>query len=569
MKKCCLFFLIFIVYMQSFGQNVGIGTDNPVTKLDVSGDFRVTAPYISSLNPPTAAQTITMVNAVTSSIVPGDSTARIYDPGGVTANYPANVTAGFLAERLSGGYIELLIEVVELGTGDSLKIYDGEDEAASLVYEAGNGFAGNNITVNLSASVLYCTFKSNADASVAAGFSLLLKRKFPLGNISPQSVSTGAAAVFYPQKAAFRTGYLKNSIIGSASFASGSGTIASGSFSVALGNQTIASGQAAFAMGGNGFTGSSYVYTKAIAENSVAMGGGCFATGINSVAIGGASIASGHSSIAIGSLGVRGATYSQTRALGTNSTAIGYGPVASGDRSLALGTVNEASGAFSTSIGYNTKSEGSYATAMGYGTIASGSYSTAIGYNIEASGEKSIAMGSYARVSGNGSMYFGDYSSTASSLVYAGTNIMHMRFSNGYKLYTNSTSSTGVSLAAGGSSWSTISDYRKKENFLLADGKSFLQKIGSMQLGSWNYIGQDKNEYRHYGPMAQEFYKHFGNDGYGTIGNDTTIASADIDGVMMIALQALVKENEELKQQNKNMERRLQKLEAILNKQQL
>jgi len=38
----------------------------------------------------------------------------------------------------------------------------------------------------------------------------------------------------------------------------------------------------------------------------------------------------------------------------------------------------------------------------------------------------------------------------------------------------------------------------------------------------------------------------FGHDGIGTIGNDTTIATADIDGVMMIAIQALEKRTAEL-----------------------
>jgi hypothetical protein len=87
---------------------------------------------------------------------------------------------------------------------------------------------------------------------------------------------------------------------------------------------------------------------------------------------------------------------------------------------------------------------------------------------------------------------------------------------------------------------SSLSDSTKKENFLEADGNTFLKRIAGMQLGSWNYKVQDKQK-RHYGPMAQEFHANFGNDGIGRIGNDTPIASADIDGVMMIALQALEK----------------------------
>jgi hypothetical protein len=99
-----------------------------------------------------------------------------------------------------------------------------------------------------------------------------------------------------------------------------------------------------------------------------------------------------------------------------------------------------------------------------------------------------------------------------------------------------------------------------------------------MRLGSWNYKDQDKTKFRHYGPMAQEFYKNFGNDGIGIIGNDTTIATADMDGVLMIAIQALNNEKDQLKQKAKEQETtikamqqrekdlvaRLEKLEAVI-----
>jgi len=39
--------------------------------------------------------------------------------------------------------------------------------------------------------------------------------------------------------------------------------------------------------------------------------------------------------------------------------------------------------------------------------------------------------------------------------------------------------------------------------------------------------------------MAQDFFAAFGHDGVGTIGTDTTITSTDMDGILMIAAQAL------------------------------
>jgi hypothetical protein len=71
--------------------------------------------------------------------------------------------------------------------------------------------------------------------------------------------------------------------------------------------------------------------------------------------------------------------------------------------------------------------------------------------------------------------------------------------------------------------------------------------------GSWNYRGQDAGRSRHYGPMAQEFYAAFGKDGVGTIGNDTTLASADVYGVQFIGIQALEKRTAELRAENQQL----------------
>src|SRR5215467_14639376 len=51
----------------------------------------------------------------------------------------------------------------------------------------------------------------------------------------------------------------------------------------------------------------------------------------------------------------------------------------------------------------------------------------------------------------------------------------------------------------------------------------------------------DPKEFRHYGPLAQDFFAAFGHDGIGQIGTETTINSGDIAGILMIAVQALEK----------------------------
>jgi cytoskeletal protein CcmA (bactofilin family) len=188
---------------------------------------------------------------------------------------------------------------------------------------------------------------------------------------------------------------------------------------------------------------------------------------------------------------------------------------------------------------------------LSVGTFASaGSGLLSVGYNVltNADGACIIADG------------------TSSYMTNSTSHSMVMRFNNGYRLFTSTNLSTGVSMLNGANSWSSVSDSTKKENFLYADGNSFLQKIANMKLGSWNYKTQDKKAFRHYGPMAQEFYANFGNDGIGKIGDDTTIASADIDGVMMIAIQELAKERDKVKEQNETLKNKITIQEAEINR---
>ena len=60
--------------------------------------------------------------------------------------------------------------------------------------------------------------------------------------------------------------------------------------------------------------------------------------------------------------------------------------------------------------------------------------------------------------------------------------------------------------------------------------------------------------------MAQDFYAAFGNDGVGTIGNDTTLSSSDFDGINLIAIQALEKRTTKLQNENQMLKERLREL---------
>jgi len=126
---------------------------------------------------------------------------------------------------------------------------------------------------------------------------------------------------------------------------------------------------------------------------------------------------------------------------------------------------------------------------------------------------------------------------------------------------------TAVTRIEGQVGFTASSDRNKKENFRPVDGEEVLGKIRALGLTSWNFIGHDPKQFRHYGPMAQDFFAAFGHDGIGQIGTETTITSTDMDGILMIAVQALEKrtqqidvlsaENAELKAQLEALERKL------------
>jgi hypothetical protein len=105
---------------------------------------------------------------------------------------------------------------------------------------------------------------------------------------------------------------------------------------------------------------------------------------------------------------------------------------------------------------------------------------------------------------------------------------------------------TTVTVIEGQVAFTASSDKTKKENFQPVDGEEVLRKIRGFELTSWNFIGHDPKEFRHYGPMAQDFFGAFGHDGVGQIASETTINSGDIAGILMIAVQALEKRTEQI-----------------------
>ncbi|MCW3092120.1 MAG: hypothetical protein JWP81_3189 [Ferruginibacter sp.] len=255
-----------------------------------------------------------------------------------------------------------------------------------------------------------------------------------------------------------------------------------------------------------------------------------------------------------------------TFAGGNQVTADAYGAFAFGDQVKVTATVGVAFGSGVTvggtagfSAGASNTVYGFAGTAIGYTCRANGQGSVALGYRCSATGDYSVAIGYRATNNTHtGTMAMGD-ESTTDSVRNTLDNQFVARYAGGYRFYTSPTvggaAPTGVVLSANANSWSSISDSTKKERFAGVDKEYFLTSLSKLKLGSWNYKGNAEN--RHYGPMAQEIFASFGMDKFGRIGCDTLLASADMDGIMMIMLQGLEKRSALQLEENKSLKTQL------------
>ncbi len=380
---------------------------------------------------------------------------------------------------------------------------------------------------------------------------------------SPLPVSgLGTRLMWYPDKAAFRAGYVGSNrwdkdSIGQYSIAAGYDSKAKGSYTVAMGLNTAATGAVAVAIGygvvaeGTAATSFGY-YCNAVGDNSISMGSRSESNGDYSIALGRQNISGGNHAVAIGYF---------NSASNTSATAIGYDNIANGVYSTALGRGNVASGINAMALGTGCRTSGAFSTSFGRDCTASADNSTAFGQQATASGINSFSIGSYISTSGyTGAFALGDASTTTVMNSFV-ANGFRARFAGGYRLFTNSAVTIGAFLNANANSWAALSDVRMKENFLPVNGENFLQKIAAMPQYTWNYIGQDAATLRHYGPMAQDFFKAFGRDDLGEIGCDTLINQQDFLGVSFIAIQALEKRSAEQAKENELLKNKLLLLE--------
>jgi hypothetical protein len=260
--------------------------------------------------------------------------------------------------------------------------------------------------------------------------------------------------------------------------------------------------------------------------------------------------ASGATALGLNTTGSQN-TASGVGALGLNTG--GNGNTASGDQALAAnGTGNGNTAVGRLALWGNSSGEEN--TAIGISALQFNS----TGYNNTACGRQTLLSNS----TGNCNTAIGSGADVSSGALTNATAVgcgAVVNASNKIRL-----GNGAVTVIEGQVAYTFPSDSTQKENFRPVDGDEVLRKIRGLNIRSWNYIGNDPKQFRHYGPMAQEFFAAFGHDEVGTSGTPTTMNSGDEMGILMIAVQALEKrtaEVDKIKVANQALKERIAQLE--------
>src|SRR5712664_1609227 len=379
-------------------------------------------------------------------------------------------------------------EAQDVDVQGNLTMHDSTDSTVGNVLKEGVPFLHNFGTNNTFLGSGAGNFTMSGSGNTAAGNSA-----FNLNTTGSDNTATGFGALGSNDSGSRNTATGRTALFSNTSGTENTATGASALYFNSTGNFNTASG------------------SNALFSNF----GGSFNTANGHIALinnanGSDNTANGYRALYSNTMGIEnsasGSMALHNNTIGESNTAIGFIALYSN----ATGYDNTATG---DSALYNNYT-GSDNTANGVGALYSngtGSNNTAIGYLADVATEdltNATAIGSGAIVNANNKIRLGD---------------------------------TAVTVIEGQVPYTYTSDRNKKENFQRVDADEVLTKLRGLGVTSWNYKGQDAKQFRHYGPVAQDFFAAFGHDAVGTIGTPTTITSGDLDGILMIAAQALEK----------------------------
>jgi hypothetical protein len=232
---------------------------------------------------------------------------------------------------------------------------------------------------------------------------------------------------------------------------------------------------------------------------------------------------------------------------GGSQNQIDYGSPGSGYSAILGGQYN----AIGTNVSYSTigGGDGNNVQASAQSSVIPGGSGNVVG------GSESFAAGASAFATNNNSFVWSDGSAPTASTV---NNSVTFRAGNGYRFFTGG---GGATLAAGATSWTTLSDRNAKKNFQPVDTVAVLNKLAAIPIQQWNYKWEKDGEVPNIGPMAQDFKHAFypGRD-------DKGISTLEFDGVELAAIQGLNRKlTDQLNQKDaeiQNLQKQLDELEA-------
>jgi hypothetical protein len=375
MKRIYLISVLLLLNMITFGQNVGIGTTNPLSKLHIeSGGLLITGS--SGQTPVTGAGDRFMW-------IPNKSATRF---GRLDSN------GNTYWDEDSIGYYSFAAGKNARATGDSASISLGYHTNASGRYGsiALGDFANASGSSGASAIGGYVT--ASGISSIAIGQS-----SKAIGNYS-QTIGTNSIAS------------------GLASQTLGLNDTAESSFSHAIGYRAITEGASIgnYALG----------YRVKSSGSSTVIGRFSDATGFSSFLAGASSLASGDFSHVFGRFDTASGANSIVVGMfnkGSSNFAKVFGnhSEASGNSSMALGAGVTSTGAFSVAIGNSSLASGDLSLTLGVFDTASGYYSGAIGYMANSTGAFSYSLGNLTRTAGTNSFSIGNYNTSSAAFSFS------------------------------------------------------------------------------------------------------------------------------------------------------
>ena len=167
----------------------------------------------------------------------------------------------------------------------------------------------------------------------------------------------------------------------------------------------------------------------------------------------------------------------------------GDGNLASGGfAALSGGYYDTVSGEYGALAGGRNNTVGGASAAAGGGALnsAGGAYATVPGgAHNSAAGTLSFAAGYYANATQNGSFVWSDYSSSKPTTTTAANQFL-ARAAGGAKFFSNAAMTSGVSLAAGSGTWSSLSDRNMKTEIVPLDDATVLDKVSALPISEWS-----------------------------------------------------------------------------------